>query len=241
MMDIHYWPTPNGKKVTILLEECGTEYNMIPCAIGVGDQFTDEFLAISPNNRMPALVDHDPLGGGDPISIFESGSMMMYIAEKEGKFWPQTPREKYDVNQWVMWQMANQGPKSGECGHFRRLKDRQGDQTYALNRFGDEVNRLFGVMNNQLYAHPYLAGDAYTIADMISYPWAVLWESQGQDINEFKHVKRWIDELGERPAVQKGMAVGSEFTMDLDNMSEEEQAKLRKLLYNQRARPAPDA
>ncbi len=241
MMDIHYWPTPNGKKVTILLEECGTEYNMIPCAIGVGDQFTDEFLAISPNNRMPALVDHDPLGGGDPISIFESGSMMMYIAEKEGKFWPQTPREKYDVNQWVMWQMANQGPKSGECGHFRRLKDRQGDQTYALNRFGDEVNRLFGVMNNQLYAHPYLAGDAYTIADMISYPWAVLWESQGQDINEFKHVKRWIDELGERPAVQKGMAVGSEFAMDLDNMSEEEQAKLRKLLYNQRARPAPDA
>ncbi|HIF10982.1 MAG TPA: glutathione S-transferase family protein, partial [Sneathiellales bacterium] len=122
-----------------------------------------------------------------------------------------------------------------------RLKDRQGDQTYALNRFGDEVNRLFGVMNNQLYAHPYLAGDAYTIADMISYPWAVLWESQGQDINEFKHVKRWIDELGERPAVQKGMAVGSEFAMDLDNMSEEEQAKLRKLLYNQRARPAPDA
>jgi len=241
MMDIHYWPTPNGKKVTILLEECGTEYKMIPCAIGVGDQFSDEFLAISPNNRMPALVDHDPMGGGEPISIFESGSMMMYIAEKEGKFWPQTPREKYEVNQWVMWQMANQGPKSGECGHFRRLKDKQGDQTYALTRFGDEVNRLFGVMNNQLYAHSYLAGDAYTIADMISYPWAVLWESQGQNISEFKHVKRWLDELGERPAVQRGMAVGSELTIDLDNMSAEEEASLRKLLYNQRARPAPDA
>jgi len=241
MMDIHYWPTPNGKKVTILLEECGTEYNMVPCAIGVGDQFTDEFLAISPNNRMPALVDHDPMGGGDPITIFESGSMMMYIAEKEGKFWLQTAREKYEVNQWVMWQMANQGPKSGECGHFRRLKDKQGEQTYALTRFGDEVNRLFGVMNNQLYAHPYLAGDAYTIADMISYPWAVLWESQGQNINEFKHVKRWLDELGKRPAVQRGMAVGSELTIDLDSMSAEDEARLRKLLYNQRARPAPDA
>jgi GSH-dependent disulfide-bond oxidoreductase len=241
MMDIHYWPTPNGKKVTILLEECGLEYNLVPCAIGIGDQFKDEFLNISPNNRMPALVDHEPMGGGAPISIFESGSMMMYIAEKEGKFWPQTPREKYEVNQWVMWQMANQGPKSGECGHFRRLKDREGDQSYALNRFGDEVNRLFGVMNNQLYANSYLAGDAYTIADMISYPWAVLWESQGQDIADFKHVKRWLDELGARPAVQKGMDAASDLTIDLDNMDEDELARLRKLLYNQRARPAPDA
>ncbi len=241
MMDIHYWPTPNGKKVTILLEECGLEYNLVPCGIGVGDQFKKEFLDISPNNRMPALIDHEPMGGGAPISIFESGAMMMYIAEKEGKFWPQDPRTKYDVSQWIMWQMANQGPKAGECGHFRRLKDREGDQTYALTRFGDEMNRLYGVLNNQLYAHPYLAGDQYTIADMICYPWAVLWEGQGQDINEFKHVKRWLDELGERPAVQKGMDAGSDLSLDIDNMTEAEQAELRKLLYNQRARPAPDA
>lgn len=241
MMDIHYWPTPNGKKVTILLEECGLDYNLVPCAIGAGDQFTEEFLSISPNNRMPALVDPEPMGGGEPITIFESASMMMYIAEKEGKFWPQDPRGKYDVNQWVMWQMANQGPKSGECGHFRRLKDKFGDQTYALTRFGDEINRLFGVLNNQLYAHPYLAADEYTIADMICYPWAVLWEGQGQDINEFKYVKRWLDELGERPGVQKGMAAGSDLSLDIDNMTTEEQDKLRKLLYNQRARPVPDA
>lgn len=241
MMDIHYWPTPNGKKVTILLEECGIDYNLIPCHIGTGDQFKDAFLNISPNNRMPALVDHEPMGGGAPISIFESGAMMMYIAEKADRFWPQTPREKYAVNQWVMWQMANQGPKAGECGHFRRLKDKEGDQTYAVTRFTDEMNRLYGVMNIQLYHHSYLAGDDYTIADMICYPWAVLWESQGQDITEFKHLKRWLDELGERPGVQRGMAAGSDLSLDIDKMSPEEQARLRKLLYNQRARPAPDA
>ena len=239
MIDLHYWPTPNGKKVTILLEECGMPYKMIPCHIGQGDQFTDEFLNICPNNRMPALVDHEPLGGGEPISIFESGAMMMYIAEKAGQFYPQDVRVRYDVNQWVMWQMANQGPKSGECGHFRRLGDDQGDQTYAVRRFTDEVNRLFGVLNNRLYKSAYLAGDEYTIADMISYPWTVNWESQGQDINEFKYFKRWFDELAERDGVKKGMAVGSDLSMDLSKLSQEEKDSLRKMLYNQRARPVP--
>jgi GST-like protein len=237
MIDLHYWPTPNGKKVTILLEECGLPYNMIPCHIGQGDQFKDEFLKICPNNRMPALVDHEPLGGGEPISIFESGAMMMYIAEKAGQFYPQDVRVRYDVNQWVMWQMANQGPKSGECGHFRRLGDDQGDQSYAVRRFTDEVNRLFGVLNNRLYKSAYLAGDEYTIADMISYPWTVNWESQGQDINEFKYFKRWFDELAERDGVKKGMAVGSDLSMDLSKFSQEEKDSLRKMLYNQRARP----
>ena len=128
MIDLYYWPTPNGKKVTILLEECGTEYTMIPCNIGKGAQFADDFLDISPNNRMPALVDRAPADGGEPIAVFESGAMMMYIAEKEGKFWPQDIRGKYEVNQWVMWQMANQGPKTGERGHFNRLDGSQGDQ-----------------------------------------------------------------------------------------------------------------
>lgn len=237
MIDLHYWPTPNGKKVTILLEECGMPYKMIPCHIARGDQFTDEFLKISPNNRMPALVDHDPPGGGAPISIFESGAMMMYIAEKAERFYPQDLRTRYEVNQWLIWQMANQGPKSGECGHFRRLGDDQGDQSYAVRRFTDEVNRLFGVLNNRLYESRYLAGDEYTIADMICYPWAVLWEAQGQDINEFTYAKRWLDELAEREAVKKGMEVGADLSFDPSKLSDEEKARLRKMLYNQRARP----
>jgi GST-like protein len=239
MIDIHYWPTPNGKKITILLEECGLPYRLVPCSIGRGDQFTDEFLKISPNNRMPALVDHEPVEGGEPIALFESGAMMMYIAEKAGQFYPQDLRGRHEVNQWVIWQMANQGPKSGECGHFRRLKDSQGDQSYAVRRFTDEVNRLFGVMNNRLYDRRYLAGDEYTIADMISYPWTVNWEGQGQKIEEFPYFKRWLDELAARPGVQRGMEAGSDLSVDYSKLSDEEREGLRKMLYNQRARPAP--
>ncbi len=240
MIDIHYWPTPNGKKVTILLEECGMKYRLVPCSIGQGDQFTDEFLKISPNNRMPAMVDHDPKGGGEPIALFESGAMMMYIAEKSGQFYPQDLRGRHEVNQWLIWQMANQGPKSGECGHFRRLGDSHGDQSYAVNRFTDEVNRLYGVMNNRLYDRRYLIGDEYTIADMISYPWTVGWERQGQDIAEFPYFKRWFEELGARPGVQRGMAAGSDLSIDPSKLSPEDRERIRKLLYNQRARPAPD-
>ncbi|MFT4563336.1 MAG: GST-like protein [Gammaproteobacteria bacterium] len=237
MIDLYYWPTPNGKKVTILLEELGVDYTVKTCNIAKGDQFADDFLDISPNNRMPAMVDLNPAGGGEPIAVFESGSMMMYIAEKEGRYWPQDTRTKYDVNQWVMWQMANQGPKTGERGHFRRLEDSQGDQSYALTRFSDEVNRLYGVLNQRLYEQPYLGGEEYTIADMICYPWAAGWEIQGQDINDFKYFKRWFEELSERPAVQRGMAVGSDMTLDLDALSDQQKVELRAMLYNQRARP----
>ena len=237
MIDLYYWPTPNGKKVTILLEECGLPYKIVPVNIQRGDQFTDAFLKMNPNHRMPAMVDHEPKGGGGPISVFESGAIMMYIAEKTGKFWPQDVRTKYEVNQWVMWQMANQGPKSGECGHFRRLGDREGDQSYAVRRFTDEVNRLYGVLNNRLYDRPYLTGDAYTIADMIAYPWTVNWKGQGQDIEEFKYFKRWFEEMGKRPAVQKGMAVGADLSSDVTKLPPEEQERIRKMLYNQRARP----
>lgn len=240
MIDLHYWPTPNGKKVTILLEECGLPYRVVACNIGLGDQFKDDFLRISPNNRMPAMVDHAPGDGGEPIALFESGAIMMYVAEKAGRFYPQELRGRHEVNQWVIWQMANQGPKSGECGHFRRLKDSQGDQSYAVRRFTDEVNRLYGVMNNRLYDRRYLAGDEYTIADMISYPWTVTWEKQGQDIDEFPYFKRWFEELGARPGVQRGMAVGSELSVDTSKLDEKQKTRIRELLYNQRARPAPE-
>lgn len=239
MIDLHYWPTPNGKKVTILLEECAMPYNLIPCNIGRGDQFQESFLKICPNNRMPAIVDHAPLGGGEPIGLFESGAIMMYIAEKAGKFYPQDLRSRYEINQWILWQMANQGPKSGECGHFRRLGADQGDQAYAVRRFTDEVNRLYGVLNNRLYDRPYIAGDTYTIADMICYPWTVMWKAQGQDIEEFTYFKRWFEELSARPAVQKGLAAGSDWAEDFTKLPKEEQERRRKLLYNQRARPVP--
>jgi len=238
MIDLFYWPTPNGRKVTVLLEEAEIPYRVIPLNIGLGDQFKAEFLKLNPNHRMPAIIDHAPKGGGAPIGVFESGAIMMYLAEKAGKFWPQATRMKYEVTQWVVWQMANQGPKFGECGHFRRLKDSQGDQSYAVRRFGDEANRLYGVLNNRLYDNPYLAGDQYTIADMICYPWSVNFRGFGQDIEEFQHVKRWMAELAERPAVVRGMAVGSELSVDVASLSKDEQDRLRKMLYNQRALPA---
>jgi len=239
MIDLHYWPTPNGKKVTILLEECGLPYEIVPCSIAEGDQFKADFLAICPNNRMPAMVDHEPLGGGAPVSIFESGAIMMYIAEKAGQFYPQDLRCRWEINQWVMWQMANQGPKTGECGHFRRLESDAGDQRYAVTRFTDEVNRLYGVLNNRLYDRPYLCGDTYSIADMICYPWTVAWESQGQDLHEFPYFRRWFDELGKRSGVRRGMAVGAEFSVDFSKLSPEELEARKNMLYNQRARPAP--
>jgi len=239
MLDLHYWPTPNGKKVTILLEEAGLEYKMIPCNIGAGDQFTDEFLRMNPNHRMPVLVDHKPADGGGPISIMESGAIMLYLADKIGKFYPTDLRKRTEVQQWLIWQMANQGPKSGECGHFRRLEGAQGDQSYAIRRFTDEVNRLYGVLNNRLYNHRYLAGDEYTIADMICYPWTINWKAQGQDIEEFPYFKRWQTELAARPGVQRGMAVGSDLQNDPSKLSQEETDRRAKMLYNQRARPAP--
>ena len=241
MIDLHYWPTPNGKKVTILLEECGLPYTIVPCNIGKGDQFQDGFLSISPNNRMPAMVDHAPPDGGAPIAIFESGAIMLYIAEKTGQFLPADLRGRAEVTQWVIWQMANQGPKTGECGHFRRLGDTRGDQSYAVRRFTDEVNRLYGVLNNRLYDRPWIAGDDYTIADMISYPWTASWEAQGQDVEEFKYFKRWFEIMGARPAVQRGMAVTAGPQEDFTKLSPEEREARMKLLFNQRARPAPAA
>jgi GST-like protein len=238
-LHLHYWPTPNGKKVTIFLEEAGLPYKIVPCNIGRGDQFAGDFPKLNPNTRMPLLVDDEPQGGGAPISVFESGAILLYLAEKEQKFWPDETRQKYEVVQWVIWQMANQGPKLGEYGHFKRLGDTKGDQGYALRRFGDETNRLYGVLNNRLYDRPYLAGDNYTIADMAAYPWTVNWQGQDQDLAEFPYFKRWFDELSARPAVQRGLAVGQDLPGDPAAITPEEAERRTKLLYNQRARPVP--
>jgi GST-like protein len=241
MLEIYYWPTPNGKKVTILLEELGLPYTLKPTHIGRGDQFHPDFLKISPNNRMPALVDTEPKSGGAPIAIFESAAIMMYLAEITGRFWPLEPRKKYDVVQWVMWQMANQGPKFGEQGHFTRASQSgtNGDLIYATRRFGDEVHRLYGVMNLGLHQKRYLAAGDYTIADMICYPWAAGWKLRGIDLDEFLNVKRWLAEIGERSAVRRGMAAGAELQEDPETLSTEEKQRRQKLLSNQRATLIP--
>ena len=246
MIDLHFWPTPNSLKVSIFFEEikrldADFQYRIVPCSIGTGDQFEPSFIAISPNNRMPAIVDHAPVDGGEPLSVFESAAIMLYVAEKTGFFLPQSARLRSEVNQWLFWQMANQGPKFGEAGHYRRLGERQGDQSYAMRRYGDEVNRLYGVMNNRLYDRPYLAGDAYGLADMVAYPWCSQIEAQGEDIRQFKYFKRWWDTLSERPAVQAGMAVGSEMRVDTSQLSKEEIQRMAAILFNQRARPAPES
>lgn len=243
MLDLYYWPTPNGKKVTILLEECGMPYTVKPLNIYSGAQFEPDFLKISPNNRMPALVDHKPVVGKEPVSVFESAAIMLYIADKAGKFWPQNLRPKYEVLQWMMWQMANQGPKMGEQGHFRRAAEdkKNGDQSYAITRFDNEVHRIFGVINLGLHEKEWLAADTYTLADMICYPWAAYWKMRGIDIEEFPNVKRWLEAIAARPAVQRGMAVGNELTEDPAKISDAEKARRQKILANQRAVPIPDA
>ena len=237
MIDVHYWPTPNGWKVTIMLEECGLDYNIIPVDIGGGDQFTSEFLRISPNNRMPAIVDHEPLGGGEPLAIFESGAILEYLAEKSGRFLPADPAGKYKVLQWVHWQMANLGPMMGNANHFKNygknIAEDPKQLEYGTQRFVGEVDRLSGVMDAQLSVHQYLAGAEYSIADMITWPWAFL---IGRLIDEsmwetFPNLKRWVDEVGERPAVDKGRKVGRE--LGKQELTEEQEKARRELLFNQ--------
>ena len=237
MIDVHYWPTPNGWKVTIMLEECGLPYSIVPVDIFVGDQFKAGFLRISPNNRMPAIVDHEPLGGGDPLTIFESGAILEYLADKTGKFLPKEPRARFQVLQWVHWQMANLGPMMGNANHFKnyakKLTDDPKQLEYGTKRFVGEVERLCGVMDAQLTARRYLAGDEYTIADIITWPWAML---LGRLIDEsewdkFPALKRWVDEVRARPAVERGQKVGKE--LGERQRSPEEEEKGRKLLFNQ--------
>jgi len=207
MLDVYFWTTPNGYKVTILLEELGWKYNVIPVNIGKGEQFEPSFLKISPNNRMPALVDHDG-PGGKPISIFESGAILMYLAEKAGgKFMPLEMRERYNVIQWLMFQMAGVGPMLGQAHHFRRYAPEQ--IQYAIDRYTNEARRLYNVIDKRVAEAGYLAGE-YSIADMATYPWLRTHNWQGQKLEDFPNLKRWYDAIEARPAVQRGLAVMKE-------------------------------
>src|ERR1700733_5634906 len=198
MIDVHYWTTPNGHKVTIFLEEAALKYKIIPVNIGKGEQFKADFLTVSPNNRIPAIVDHDPPGGGKPISVFESGAILVYLAEKTGKFLPKEPAKRADVMEWLFWQMGGLGPMSGQNNHFAHYA---ADKIpYAIDRYRNEVNRLYGVLNKKLPGRDFIAGD-YSIADMASYPWVVPYERQGQKIEDFPHLKAWFESVRARPAV----------------------------------------
>ncbi len=204
MIDVHYWTTPNGHKVTIFLEETGLQYKIIPVNIGKGEQFKAEFLAVAPNNRIPAIVDHKPADGGKPISVFESGAILLYLAEKSGKFGGKDLRARTETNQWLFWQMGGLGPMAGQNNHFSAYAPEK--IPYAIDRYRNEVNRLFGVMNKRLADRDYLAGD-YSIADMASYPWVVPWERQGQNIADFPHLKRWLEAIAARDAVKRAYAI----------------------------------
>ena len=197
MIDVYYWPTPNGHKITMFLEETGEPYKIVPINIGKGEQFQPDFLKFSPNNRMPALIDHKPKDGGAPVEIFESGAMLLYLAEKYGKFMPSDLRKRYDVIQWVMWQMGGLGPMAGQNHHFAVYAPEK--LPYAINRYVNETNRLYGVLNKRLADRPFIAGE-YSIADMMSYPWIVPWKRQGQNLDDFPHLRRWFDSIRERPA-----------------------------------------
>jgi GSH-dependent disulfide-bond oxidoreductase len=200
MIDVHYWTTPNGHKITIFLEEAGLQYKIIPINIGKGEQFKAEFLTVSPNNRIPAIVDHEPADGGKPLSVFESGAILLYLADKTGKFIAKDLRGRTETIEWLFWQMGNLGPMSGQNNHFSNYAVDK--IPYAMDRYRNEVNRLYGVMNRRLADHEYLAG-AYSIADMASYPWVTIWERQHQNIEDFPHVKRWLAAIKARPAVVK--------------------------------------
>jgi GST-like protein len=226
-IELHYWPTPNGWKISIFLEEAGVPYEVKYVNIGKGEQFEPSFLKIAPNNRMPAII--DPEGpGGAPISIFESGAILQYLGRKFGKFYPEDERARVEVDQWLFWQMGGLGPMAGQAHHFRQYAPEQ--VPYAINRYTNEVNRLYGVMDRRLADRDFLAGD-YSIADMASVGWVKPYKNQGQDLEDFPNLKRWFETLLARPAVEKGLAVGAEYRK---NIAEDEDAK--KVLFGQRAR-----
>jgi GSH-dependent disulfide-bond oxidoreductase len=227
-IELYYWPTPNGWKISIMLEECGLPYVVRPVDISKGEQFTPQFLAISPNNRMPAIV--DPRGpGGRPISIFESGAILQYLGRKTGKFYPKDERARVAVEEWLFWQMSGLGPMAGQAVHFRRYAPRQ--IAYAIARYTDEVNRLYGVMNARLAHREFLAG-RYSIADMACVGWVRLAERQGQDLAQFPHVKRWFETIRARDTVKRAFAIRIPAAAAVDMRD----PKVRAVLFGQRAR-----
>ncbi len=198
MIELHYWTTPNGHKITIFLEESGLACKIVPVNIGKGEQFKREFLALSPNNRIPAIIDHAPADGGKPVPVFESGAILLYLADKTGQFIARDLRGRTEAIQWLFWQMGNLGPMAGQNNHFSNYAVEK--LPYAIERYRNEVNRLYGVLDGRLADRPFLAGD-YSIADMASYPWIVPYERQGQKLEDFPHLKRWFESIRARPAV----------------------------------------
>ena len=227
VIDFYYWPTPNGWKVSIMLEECGLPYRTIPVDISKGDQFAPAFLAISPNNRMPAIVDRDV--DGDPVPVFECGAIMFYLAEKTGMFMPPDPLGRKETLEWLFWQVGNQGPMAGQLSHFVNYGPE--GQDYAKTRYANEYDRCLGVLEHRLADRPFILGDDYTIADMISWPRVLIAKPLGQPLDEFPNVERWRATIKERPAVQRGVDLGKEFRRSGPPSDE-----ARKILFNQTAR-----
>jgi GST-like protein len=229
MIDLYYWTTPNGHKITIFLEETGLRYNIKPIDIGKGEQFAPEFLAISPNNRIPAIVDHQPGDGGSPVSVFESGAILQYLGEKAGRFLPTDLRGRTEVMQWLFWQMGGLGPMLGQNHHFRNYTVEK--IPYAIDRYVKETERLYGVLDERLADRPFIAGD-YSIADMACYPWIVLHDRQGQDLDDFTNLKRWFETIQRRDAVQRAYALAKTINPETGGMTEE----AKKILFGQRRR-----
>jgi GST-like protein len=228
MIDLYYWTTPNGHKLTLFLEETGLPYRVIPINIGKGEQFAPEFLAIAPNSRIPALVDHEPSDGGAPVSLFESGAMLLYLADKTGKFIASDIRGRADTLQWLFWQMGGLGPMAGQNNHFNRYAPEK--IPYAMARYVKETSRLYGVLNKRLANREFVAGD-YSIADMASYPWIVGHETQGQNLDDFPHLKRWFKAIKARPATVRAYALAATINTQ-PSVSDEES---RRILFGQTA------
>ena len=230
MIDLYYAPTPNGWKISIMLEECSTPYNVIPVNLRKGDQFKPEFLAISPNNRMPVIVDHEG-PDGEQVSVFESGAILMYLGEKTGKFFPQTPKEKFRVLEWLFWQVGGLGPMAGQVSHFVNYAPNfPGDHSYSTERYKNEYDRLLGVMDTVLKNREYLAGD-YSIADMAAFPWVLMYKRFGVNLDAFDNLRRWFDAIKNRPAVRKGIDLGKELRNSKANQSKES----LKMMFGQTA------
>lgn len=205
MIDLYFWPTPNGYKIALYLEETGLDYRVIPVDIGAGDQFKPEFLAFSPNNRMPAIVDHAPVDGDQPQTVFESGAILHYLATKTGQLWPTDPREQIQTMEWLMWQMGGLGPMAGQNHHFNVYAPET--IPYAQKRYTDETSRLYGVLNKRLEGREFIVG-AYGIADIACYPWVNSHERQKQDLNDFPHLKAWYERIKAMPSTQRAYAQG---------------------------------
>lgn len=237
-IDLWFWPTPNGWKVSIALEEMGLPFKLRPVNIGAGEQFAPEFLKLSPNARMPAIV--DPEGAdGEPLSIFESGAILQHLARKSGQFHPQGPRARAEVEQWLFWQVGGLGPMCGQTHHFRQYAPRmladQRQLAYGAARYTNEANRLYGVLDTRLEDRDYVAGD-YSIADMAIWPWIVPWKNQGQDLDDFPHLKAWFERVGARDGVKRGMKVGEEYRSNRLSEDSKDAEKARAILFGQRDR-----